>query len=125
MGDSMKIARIYDDNGQSRFTDIDIPLNPIEARLGVSGFKMSAPFAAGECIIISFPQCVMHQHAAPQRQLVVILSGEGEIETSDGSRRRFRPGDMFLADDTTGDGHISRCLTDVTILCVPVASIPG
>ncbi len=120
----MKIARLYDDNGQSRFTEIDISLHPLEPTAGVSGFQKSAPFAGGECLFLSFPQCV-HQHAAPQRQLVVILSGEAEIETSDGNTRRFRQGDVFLADDTTGEGHISRFLTDVTILCVPVASIPA
>ena len=116
----MKITRIYDDNGQSRFTDIDISLNPIEPMLGVSGFRMSAPFAAGECIIISSPPCVMEQHAAPRRQMAIILSGEAEIETSDGNTRCFRPGDMFLADDTTGSGHITHCLTDLTTLFVPV-----
>jgi hypothetical protein len=67
----------------------------------------------------------MDQHTAPRRQLVITLSGEVEIETSDGNTRRFRQGDVLLADDTTGVGHISRCLTDVTILCVPVASIPA
>ncbi len=40
----MKIARIYDDNGQSRFTDIDIALNPTG---GVAGRRASAPFSAG------------------------------------------------------------------------------
>ena len=62
---------------------------------------------------------------APRRQLVIILSGELEIETSDGNKRHFRPGDMFLADDTTGSGHISRCLSDATALFVPVANIHG
>ena len=33
----MKIARIYDNNGQSRFTDIDISLNEREPGAGVSG----------------------------------------------------------------------------------------
>jgi hypothetical protein len=119
----MKIARIYDDNGQSRFADINIPLNPREPPSRVSGLRMSAPFAAGECLFASFPPCV-DQHAAPRRQLVVILSGESEIETSDGNTRRFRQGDVLLADDTTGEGHITRFLTDVTALFIPVASIP-
>ena len=121
----MKIARIYDDNGQSRFTDIDISLNLMAPRRGVSGLRMSAPFAGGECLFRSFPQGSLDRHTAPQRQLVIILSGEGEIETGDGNTRRFRQGDVFLADDTTGEGHIARILTDVmTILVVPVASIP-
>jgi hypothetical protein len=104
----MKITRIYDDNGQSRFTDIYISLHPPEPTLGVSGFLKSAPFAGGECWFLSFPQCVMDQHTAPRRQLVITLSGEAEIETGDGDTRRFRQGDVLLADDTTGEGHISR-----------------
>ncbi len=38
--------------------------------------------------------------------------------------RRFRPGDAFLADDTTGSGHITRFLAEVTALFVPVVDIP-
>ena len=120
----MKIARIYDDNGQSRFGDIDISLNATEPIAGVSGFRVSAPFVAGECHFRSFPPCVSQQHAAPKRVLIIILAGEAEIETGDGDTRRFRPGDMFLSDDTTGSGHITRCLTDLTVLYVPAANIP-
>jgi hypothetical protein len=36
------------------------------------------------------------------------LSGETEIEIGDGTKRRFGPGDILLADDTSGQGHISR-----------------
>jgi hypothetical protein len=39
--------------------------------------------------------------------------------------RRFRPDEMMLADDTTGPGHITRFLTDATVLFVPAASIPA
>ncbi len=58
------------------------------------------------------------------RQLVVVLSGEMEVETSDGEKRRFGRGDMLLADDTSGSGHITRALTEVINLFVPVANIP-
>ncbi len=33
------------------------------------------------------------------------LSGEVEIDTSDGSRHVFRAGDMRLMEDVTGRGH--------------------
>jgi len=121
----MKIARIYDDNGQSWFTDIDISLNPTEPYGGVSGFRASAPFSAEQCFFFSSPQCVQELHVAPRRQLGIILSGEMEIETSGGDARRFRPGDIFLADDTTGSGHITRVPTYLTVLYVPVPSIPA
>jgi hypothetical protein len=118
----VKVARIYDDNGQSRFTDIDISLDPIES---VYGFRASAPFSAEQCIFFSSPQCIQELHVAPRRQLGIILSGEMEIEISGGDTRRFRPGDVFLADDTTGSGHITRVLTYLTVFYVPVANIPA
>lgn len=117
----MKITRIYDDNGQSRFADIEIPLNPSDSP--ASRFA-SAPFDAEQCFFFSAPPHVRPQRNAQRRQLVVVLSGEQEVETSDGEKRRFRPGDVVLADDTTGSGHITRALTEVTILFVPVADIP-
>lgn len=47
-------------------------------------------------------------HVAPRRQFAIHLVGRTEIEVGDGSRRSFGPGDVLLADDLTGQGHISR-----------------
>lgn len=121
----MKITRIYADNGRSRFTDVDIALDPIGPLLGVPSFRASAPISVERCTFMSSPPCVTEQHGAPRRQLVIVLSGELEIETNEGDKRRFRPGEVFLADDGTG-GHILRTLSDLnTTLVVPVASIPA
>jgi uncharacterized cupin superfamily protein len=49
-------------------------------------------------------------HNPPHRQLVIVLEGELEIQVGDGSTRRFGAGDVVLADDTTGRGHISRAV---------------
>ncbi|MFQ5931632.1 MAG: cupin domain-containing protein, partial [Nitrospiraceae bacterium] len=51
---------------------------------------------------------VQDWHPAPRRQYVVTLSGQGEIEVGDGTVRSFGPGDVMLAEDTTGRGHITR-----------------
>jgi hypothetical protein len=51
-------------------------------------------------------------HVAPRRQFVVNLVGEVEIVASGGETRRFGPGSIMLAEDTTGKGHISRLLTN-------------
>ena len=50
----------------------------------------------------------MDFHQAPRRQFVIILTGAVEIECGDGTVRRLGAGDVLLADDTTGQGHISR-----------------
>jgi uncharacterized cupin superfamily protein len=42
---------------------------------------------------------------------VITLSGAVEIEPGDGTVRRFGPGDVMLADDTTGHGHITRVVS--------------
>lgn len=51
-------------------------------------------------------------HNAPRRQFVVNLSGEVEIVTSDGDKRRFGPGSILLAEDLSGKGHTSRGIGD-------------
>jgi hypothetical protein len=47
-------------------------------------------------------------HPAPRRQFVVTLSGNAEVEASDGEVRQIGPGTVMLAEDTTGKGHITR-----------------
>jgi hypothetical protein len=54
------------------------------------------------------PGDVIDWHVAPRRQYVINLSGQSEVEIGDGTKLLFGPGDIFLADDTTGRGHISR-----------------
>ena len=54
------------------------------------------------------PDHVNSWHRAPTRQYVINLAGETEIEIGDGSKRRFGAGDILLAEDTSGQGHISR-----------------
>jgi uncharacterized cupin superfamily protein len=39
-----------------------------------------------------------------------MLDGEVEIEAGDGTKRRFGTGDVLLAEDTAGRGHISRAV---------------
>ena len=41
----------------------------------------------------------------PERRLIIHLSGEVEIRTSDGSKQVFRAGDIRLMEDVRGRGH--------------------
>lgn len=50
-------------------------------------------------------------HDAPARQLVITLSGTLEFKTVPGATFTIAPGDILLAEDTTGTGHSWR-LTD-------------
>ena len=47
----------------------------------------------------------MDFHPLPERRLLMPLSGEVEIGTSDGSRHVFVAGDIRLMEDVTGRGH--------------------
>ena len=62
-------------------------------------------------------------HTAPRRQYVVNLSGIAEFETADGSVRRLVPGDVLVAEDLTGHGHIARSIgTEFRVsLAIPLA----
>ena len=44
-------------------------------------------------------------HTAPVRQLVVTLAGTLQFSTRDGEEFTLNPGDVLLAEDTTGSGH--------------------
>lgn len=101
----MRYFRIYAGaDGESHFEDVDIALD--ERR---NGSELSAPVPATGVIFRRSPATqFIDWHPAPRRQFVVTLSGEAEVEASDGEIRRLGPGTIMLADDTTGKGHITR-----------------
>jgi uncharacterized cupin superfamily protein len=56
------------------------------------------------------PGVLQDWHPAPQRQFVIILSGQLQIGFEDGSTKVFGPGDARLVEDTTGKGHTTIAL---------------
>ena len=58
------------------------------------------------------PKDALAWHEAPTHQLVLTLGGTLEFETRDGSTFIIRPGDVLLAEDTTGSGHRWRLIGD-------------
>lgn len=51
-------------------------------------------------------------HRAPTRQFVITLAGTLEFRTAKGATFTIRPGDIVLAEDTTGSGHSWRLMDD-------------
>lgn len=49
-------------------------------------------------------------HNAPQRQIVLPLTGGMEIENGHGTRHKVRPGEIYFGEDTEGGGHITRAI---------------
>ncbi len=112
----MKVIRIYSgDDGESHFDTIELSPGPLPGI--ISGAMMDTQGAflrwlpAGD---------VQDWHPAPRRQYVVTLVGECEIEVASGVRRHFQPGDVLLAEDTTGRGHITRTIGDGERICMMI-----
>jgi hypothetical protein len=102
----MKYTRIYaDPNGESHLQDVELEMKP-----GDYASAMSEMMAAKGVIFRESRsgEYFIDWHNAPRRQFVVNLTGEVEIEVSDGEKRRFGAGSILLAEDLTGKGHISR-----------------
>ena len=104
------ITRIYSDtNGESHFEDIDISLT----EAGDIGF-LSENIPAKDIIFRKVkPSYDYDFHNAPQRQFIILLDGEIEIETSLGEKRTFKGGNILLMEDTEGKGHKTRNLQDI------------
>lgn len=105
----MKVTRLY--NGpdcECHFEDIDIPLKDA----GDIGRLSERIPATGIIFRETDGDYHYRWHNAPNRQFIILLEGEFEIEVGDGARRRFGPGDVLLVEDTEGHGHISRALNN-------------
>jgi len=100
-----KYTRLYSDSrGESRFEDKTIPMRSA----GTIGF-LSELFPVEGIIFLEVEANYDYDfHHAPQRQFLVLLDGEIEIETSLGEKRTFKAGDVLLLEDVTGKGHRTR-----------------
>jgi quercetin dioxygenase-like cupin family protein len=111
----MKIVRLYTGpDNQTHFQDLDPDtFATLAGKVGDGAIRVNQGPAG------SFSDF----HNAPRRQYVVIMSGGMEIEISDGTTRRLVPGDVLVAEDLTGKGHITRGVgADPRItLAVPLA----
>ncbi len=101
----MKITRVYaTPDGESHFGEIEISLRDI-GKIGM----LSDAVPVHEIIFReNTSEYDYSWHHAPSRQYIILLDGQIEIEVSDGERRRFRGGEVLLAEDTSGKGHRTR-----------------
>jgi hypothetical protein len=111
-------------DGGSQFSEIDIEQHQAPYAENVPPVFVSPPFAVEALVFVTMPDDVdtTVAHPAPRRQVVIVLDGEFEIETSDGDRRTFSPGGFALFEDTTGRGHVTRVLrSPASFLAAPLA----
>jgi hypothetical protein len=118
----VKVTRIYSGaDGKTRVEEFEIPLRPRDA-----GSDLSAAVAVTSLQVRrTTPQYFLDWHPAPRRQLVVTLSGESEIELEGGRKIRLGPGHILLAEDTAGQGHISRAVASKDRIALDLALADG
>ena len=101
----MTIIRLYAGaDGASHFEDIEPELQAAGDR------SSSAELIASSGILVRRfdPDRINDWHHAPGRYAVFTLVGAVDIEIGDGSVRRLSPGDILIAEDLTGQGHVTR-----------------
>jgi hypothetical protein len=103
----MKITRLYTGkDGRSHFEEIEILLKDA----GDIGRLSESWNATGIIFRKTESDYDYNWHCAPRRQFVIMLDAAVDIEVGSGEVRRFGPGDILLAEDTTGQGHRSRAV---------------
>jgi uncharacterized cupin superfamily protein len=103
--------RIYaDTQGGSHFDTVTVEQSLASGAPPAAPFYVSGDKPALKC---------------PTRQFLALMSGYVEMETTDGTVRRFMPGDLVLLEDTSGKGHLTRNIADgySTFLVVPVPAV--
>jgi hypothetical protein len=104
----MRIFRIFTlPTGESAIEIRRVPMTG-------AGRPMSPVFRCESMFFRETPEGhVQDLHNAPRRQLIFLVSGILELQTSEGRRFVCRPGDLIFAEDRAGKGHVTRSLRDV------------
>jgi hypothetical protein len=120
----VRYPRIYaDTQGESHFGMVTVEQSLAQAAPPAAPFYVSRDGPATRFRFYTFPPgWIGELHPCPTRQFLALMSGEVEMETTDGTVRRFRPGHIDLLEDTSGKGHVTRNVGDgyATYLVVPV-----
>ena len=108
----MKIVRFAaSPDGGSQFVEVDVAIDNASTDAWGNTSRRSATLPAQSAMVTEMPEGLYQDwHPASRRQLLFVLSGTLEIETSDGTKHRCGSGEAFLADDVGTSGHRSRTI---------------
>jgi hypothetical protein len=108
----MGIYRLYSgDDGHSHLEELQIAEHPgLSEAVAVSTITFRE-WEAGHFI---------DWHPAPRKQYIITLAGNVEIGLGDGTVYTLGPGDMMLAEDTTGQGHTTKAVGNETRVSVAI-----
>jgi hypothetical protein len=109
----MKIVRFASaSDGGSQFIEIDMPIDNASTDAFGNIVHRSAVLPAQSTMVTDMPEGLYQDwHPASRRQLLFVLSGTLEVETSDGKKHRCSSGEVFLADDVGSRGHRTRTIS--------------
>ena len=99
----MQFVRMYTgDDGKTHFEDI-----PEKFEITDLAQRTDTEDTSGIQFIYQPPGYVIEMHPAPRRQ------GQAELVLGDGTSRLFVSGDVVLAEDITGEGHITKVIGEI------------
>ncbi len=108
--------------GGSRFREMDIEFDVSHEDEFGHTIRCTSPYTSPGVQFVVLPDGMdQGWHNAPARQIVVVLAGVIEVETTDGQRRQWRTGEVFLPADVDGQGHCTRSIGGpVSLLFAPL-----
>ena len=108
----MKIVRVAAaPDGGSQFVEFDLAIDNASTDAWGHTARRSAVLPAQSTMVTEMPEGLFQDwHPASRRQLLFVLSGTLEVETSDGRKHRCSSGEAFLADDVGSRGHRTRTI---------------
>ena len=110
----MRVTRIYTGgDGQSHFEELELPTTDLGRGLETGVIPTTGAILRDRRGVAPLD---MGFHNAPRRQLVINVGGTVEVETGDGTIRRFEAGEVLFADDLTGQGHQTRAGADLALM---------
>ena len=118
-GKPLKIHRFFTGpDGLTHFEEIEVKFEGGDGGNGLYKFLSNS----NAVLRRSPPGRVNDWHTASRRQYIITLSGQAELVMSGGQTLRVGPGDIELAEDTTGKGHITRTIgtEDRISIAIPV-----
>jgi hypothetical protein len=112
----MRIHNLYEDkDGVSHWRDIEVEW----AESSRGGSKLSKRLPATGIIFREVPpEYALDWHTAPRRQYIINLDAGVEITASDGETRVIGAGEVFLVEDVSGKGHLSKAVDGKVRRCI-------
>ena len=118
----MKYRRLYaDEQGESHWDIVPVKMiktafAPPAPKVDLSSFNDAKRFA-----FLRLPEgWEGNWHRSPKKQMLITMSGELEIEASDGVAHRFPAGYAVLLEDTDGKGHVTRVIGNWELLATVI-----